>query len=313
MGMGSDMIRLMLDLKRAGHLGARAGSLMELGRQQLANSFLDRDPGVRGELKALGEAFGASGLPDLPEPLETRNAHGVHEHMRLEAPHSDRFWKWLGYRYAAIDVDNSEGVLELDLNYDMVPAGHKGRYQLVTNFGTTEHVINQLNAFKVIHDLTAPNGVMIHSLPAGGMMEHGLINYKPKFFELLSQSNQYRIIYLDFRSYPDQSYSLPKKIAELCSPFEADYIERSSRFRIIDGSIVVALKKVENLAFVPPLDVYAGTRPYNHRAAKRYSSVYAQWGIKYRPLWQRWLKGLIPVSWRPRLKGLFSGRSRNAA
>jgi hypothetical protein len=78
---------------------------------------------------------------------------------------------------------------ELDLNFDGngIPTEHKGKYSLVTNFGTTEHVTNQLNAFKVIHDLTMPNGVMIHEVPAQGMFNHGLVNYNPKFFWVVEQ------------------------------------------------------------------------------------------------------------------------------
>jgi hypothetical protein len=36
-----------------------------------------------------------------------------------------------------------------------VPPEHKRKYHLVTNFGTTEHVANQIPAMKIIHDLTA--------------------------------------------------------------------------------------------------------------------------------------------------------------
>jgi hypothetical protein len=80
----------------------------------------------------------------------------------------------------------------LDLNYDEVPAENRGRYDLVTNFGTTEHVVNQLNAFKIIHDLTAPGGVMIHELPAQGQIDHGFFAYNPKFFHKLELSNLLR-------------------------------------------------------------------------------------------------------------------------
>jgi hypothetical protein len=55
--MGSDTIVLLKALKDKGHLGDRAGTVMEIGRQQLANSFLaaDIEPALR--------ALGAAGLP----------------------------------------------------------------------------------------------------------------------------------------------------------------------------------------------------------------------------------------------------------
>jgi hypothetical protein len=38
------------------------------------------------------------------------------------------------------------------------------------NFGTTEHVANQLNAFKLIHDLAAKGCIMVHTLHGDPML-----------------------------------------------------------------------------------------------------------------------------------------------
>ena len=100
-----------------------------------------------------------------------------------------------GSGYAAIDIDASPGSIPLDLNFDDVPAEFKASFALVTNFGTTEHVANQLNAFKTIHDLAEVGGVMIHTVPAQGYMNHGLVNYNPKFFWMLARSNGYKWLY----------------------------------------------------------------------------------------------------------------------
>jgi hypothetical protein len=53
----------------------------------------------------------------------------------------------------------------LDLNYDQLSEHMIGAHPLVTNFGTTKHVANQLNAFKIVHYLAAHHGIMIHELP----------------------------------------------------------------------------------------------------------------------------------------------------
>src|SRR5581483_6180040 len=95
-------------------------------------------------------------------------------------------WLWLGFDCAAM---GSAGSIALDLNYDKAPPYAVGKYDLVTNFGTTEYIANQLNAFEVIHDLTRPGGVMIHRVPTQGMLTHGLINYNLKFFWILARSN----------------------------------------------------------------------------------------------------------------------------
>ena len=114
------------------------------------------------------------------------------------APLARGFWTWLGCTYAAIDIDGTPGSIPLDLNVDDAPAAARGAFHLVTNFGTTEHIANQLNVFKVIHDLAVPGGVFVHEVPAQGMWNHGLVNYNPKFFWMLARSNGYEVIFMDY-------------------------------------------------------------------------------------------------------------------
>ena len=52
------------------------------------------------------------------------------------------------------------GTLVLDLNFDEAPKDHWNKYGLVTNHGTSEHIMNQYNVFKMMHDFTRPGGVM---------------------------------------------------------------------------------------------------------------------------------------------------------
>src|SRR5205085_2282669 len=141
---------------------------------------------------------GIDQLLSLAAPPPGQLVHGRIEHLDAAAPMARDFWLWLRFDYAAIDIDDSPGSIPLDLNYDNAPPKEVGRYNLVTNFGTTEHIANQLNAFKVIHELTAPGGVMIHHLPAQGMFNHGLVNYNPKFFWMLARSNGYKFLASQF-------------------------------------------------------------------------------------------------------------------
>src|SRR5262245_35105961 len=64
----------------------------------------------------------------------------------------------LGFQYDCVDIDGNFGSLTLDINFDAVPPDRRGKYGLTTNHGTTEHLLNQYNAFKMIHDFTAPGG-----------------------------------------------------------------------------------------------------------------------------------------------------------
>ena len=79
-----------------------------------------------------------------------------------------------------MEYGGHRGVTSLDLIATRaVPAAIVVR--LVVNAGTTEHVVNQDNAFRVMHDLTKVGGVMMHEVPAGGMLTHGVVGYNPQF------------------------------------------------------------------------------------------------------------------------------------
>ena len=166
MGAGWRDFDLILRLKEEGYISPR-GAIVEIGAQQLSNDFLRN----KGKLAELGHAFGVATALDLPDPTESVLIHGKLEHLDSSAPPSRDVWTWLGFEYAAIDIDGSPGSISLDLNFDEVPWKFRKRFQLATNFGTTEHVANQLQAFKIIHDLVATGGVMLHSLPAQGYLK----------------------------------------------------------------------------------------------------------------------------------------------
>ena len=263
-----DTIALLGRLKREGLIG-RPGAVVEIGAQQLANNFLR----AQADVHALGKLFGVSATIPLPAPVEEGFAHGGLEHLSAQAPPSREFWLWLGYRYAAIDIDGSPGSIPLDLNFDQVSGEHRGRFDLVTNYGTTEHVANQLNAFAVIHDLAAKGGLMIHVLPSQGMMNHGLINYNPKFFWMLARSNGYRLLYMNFYSLPG-GYFLPKNIVDSVKPFESDVGHREGEYVTKDCFLVVVLRKDFDIAFVPPIDVATGTPTDNPVLRDRYWTVF---------------------------------------
>lgn len=271
MGIGSDLFEILTVLKEQGYLAGKR-SVIEIGAQQLANSFFDS----QAEIDKIGRLFGASALRARGHG-PTRNiekiVHGGLEHLAATAPFARDFWIWAGFEYASIDIDGSPGSIPLDLNYDSVPDAELGKYQLVTNFGTTEHVANQLNAFEVIHNLTAHGGVMFHQLPMQGMLNHGLVNYNPKFFWMLARSNGYKVVHFDVTGGSDIYYELPDNIVASVAPYRPDIAQRRHAMRVADMGLVVILQKVFDTPYVAPLDVPTGTTTDNKALTERYWSV----------------------------------------
>jgi len=109
----------------------------------------------------------------------------------------------------------------LDLNYDNVPEASSKAFDLVTNYGKTEHISNQLNAFKIIHDLTKPGGLMVHHVPAQGHLNHGLFNYNAKFFWMLCRSNGNKVIYMGFEGQPDDRQDAPRDVTDFMRGFDS--------------------------------------------------------------------------------------------
>jgi hypothetical protein len=279
MGAGSCDLEVIIRLRRDGHIPDRP-AIIEIGAQQLATSFL----GSGARLTVVGKLFGVA----LPFPLatgsESDETGGAMEPLDATAPLAREFWEWLGCEYASIDIEGSPGSIPLDLNFDAAPPDALGRYHLVTNLGTTEHVANQLNAFKLIHDLTALGGVMIHNLPAQGMPNHGLVNYNSKFFWTLARSNGYNWLYIDYTGSPT-SYELPENVVEHIKSFRPDIVTRVKDHRISDAGIIVALQKVYDIPFVPPLDVNPGVTTSHKALEDRYWTVFKPDAFASLPRW----------------------------
>ncbi|HXP05201.1 MAG TPA: hypothetical protein VN808_13855 [Stellaceae bacterium] len=268
MGLGADTLDMLERLHAEGRLTVPR-SVMEIGAQQLSNNFLE----AKDRIDRVGKIFKIPTTCPLPDPTPTYIVHGDLEHLAEDAPRARDFWTWLGFDYAAVDFDGSPGSIPLDLNFDPAPAPHVGKHQLVTNFGTTEHVANQLNAFKVIHDFAAVDGLMVHAVPMQGMLNHGLVNYTPKFFWMLARSNGYRFIYMNLGC-GEVSYAFPDNVADAIRPFDAAIETRRGALPQLDAVLIVVLQKVFDITFVPPIDVPTGTRTDNAAMKERYWTVF---------------------------------------
>ena len=264
MAIGEGALELLIKLRTAGYL-TPGGAVVEIGAQQLGNSFLT----LPERIAHLGHLFGRDQKLPIAEPQQLPNEE---IDFNLTAPFARDFWRWLGFDYAAVDIDGSPGSIPLDLNYDNVPSDAKGKYKLVTNFGTTEHIANQLNAFKIIHDLAAPDAIIIHEVPVQGMLNHGLINYNFKFFWMLARSNGYKFLHADFLAADDFS-DFPGNIDEFLSA-NGSANQRKLDYKVRDAGTLLALQKTVDMEFVAPLDMNSGMPAENAALKERYWSIF---------------------------------------
>lgn len=102
------------------------------------------------------------------------------------------YFKSLGLTHTSIDLDGLHESLVLDLTVPLT--GFYNKYDIVTNFGTSEHVENQFACFENIHYFCKDNGIMVHSVPLpDNWIIHCKYHYPPAFFNRLGFACGYEI------------------------------------------------------------------------------------------------------------------------
>src|SRR5215831_6268509 len=244
MGLGPPVIELYRQLKLQGALEGVA-DVMELGSQDFWCP-------QKNLVIALCKAFGRTEVN--PVLLNTTNASQQPARLLYEA---------LGIKYGCVDVDGRVGSVVMDLNFDEVPAAHKGKYGLVTNHGTSEHIMNQYNVFKAMHEFARPGAVFVHAVPFTVHLEHGFFNYQPNFFEALARYNSYETMGL----WVGPDWQLASLIP--WDPILLDYLTLSSK---TTHRLVVVQRKMYDKEFcVPFQEVYESMVPDEVRS--QYSMV----------------------------------------
>lgn len=222
MGMSFSEAKRIIRFETDGLLPPQA-MIAELGSQEFSNS-LSRDQ-VADLLQAGNRQTSADSVGDVQ--------------------YASKLYSALGYSSISFDLVDAPLTRRLDLNTDLVPDEYRGSANLTTNFGTTEHILNQFNCFRFVHDITRPGGLMWHALPSSDYYGHGFFKYDPGFFFALARANDYKIV--------DWSLSPSVKVDHWDIPeylFDAGMPRIKSRA----GSVTFILQKRFDQPFAPPID-----------------------------------------------------------
>lgn len=154
MGLGLGSITLLLQEDRRRPFG---GAVVTLGRQTI-----DARPARLARLLA---AYGKGWPADA----------GVDDEALLRV---------LGFaEIVSVDVDDFERPTRLlDLNDPVTPSDLVGRFDLVLDGGTLEHVFHVPNAFAHMLRMVKPGGRIIHLSPSSNWLDHGFYMFSPTLF-----------------------------------------------------------------------------------------------------------------------------------
>ena len=112
---------------------------------------------------------------------------------------ASRFYKGLGCgKYVAID-GNGRGTITADLNLPLSNVGLTRAFDLVTNFGTGEHVFNQAQVWITIHELTKLGGFIAFDRPIAGYVGHCFYTIQWCLLTALAHVNGYKVIRMEMR------------------------------------------------------------------------------------------------------------------
>ena len=176
MGLNSAGIRFMLNEGRREQF---SGSILQLGRTRL---YVDYPHLQR---IAAEENF----------PLHA----GPVEHVdisRIERVIDDvTLFKGMGFAEVhSCDYSNFEGADVIwDLNTPLPPE-QTALYDVITDFGTSEHIFALPTVLANIHQALKIGGRIVHVLPASNYVDHGFYSFSPTLFADYYRANSYEII-----------------------------------------------------------------------------------------------------------------------
>lgn len=187
MGIVRGSARLILDEARRLPF---SGTVLELGRMAV---FLRQD-----ELTSWARSQGVT-LADVPELTLSHEPR-----LATQGCLSDTsFFRLLGFdEVVSVDVSDYEGAdVICDLNQP-VPTELHGRFDLVFEGGTIQHIFDLRQVFANIHDLLKTGGRVIHAMsPSNNHVDHGFYMFSPTLFADAYSSFGYeieRLLLFDF-------------------------------------------------------------------------------------------------------------------
>ena len=143
-------------------------------------------------------------------------------------------------QHISIDLNAKDGAIPLDLD-DPIPFVFLDQFDVVTNYGTIEHVNRQYQVFKNTHDMCKRNGLMLHVFPrAGHWPGHGRYYYTEEFAKSLAEACGYQTIHSNLLD--NGIYEKPRNLVAVSYRKGSDDFISEEQFKKIKGLTDTELK-----------------------------------------------------------------------
>jgi hypothetical protein len=179
-----------------------------------------------------------------------------------------------GMDYTAYDIFEGYRTTIFDLNSQDLPIRHLNAFDLVLNCGTSEHVLNQYNVFKVMHQAVRVGGLMYHAVPMTGYLTHGYFTYTPMLFCDLAQANDYQIVEMNLVG-PQAQRQVSENLVQRYGGVVHFGPTHPTRARwdgvsIPDSLVSVILRRTSDVPFRASLEVTTAAAPVANSVQRNY-------------------------------------------
>ena len=181
MGLGISAIQNFLELYNLGYL-KNSNSVLDIGSQELHCT--------KNDVKILFEQAGLDSKIVDKYP----NVDNWPNKPRCSAKY---FYNSLGLEsYNCIDINDQFNSINHDLNLPYNDNSKFNKYDVVTDYGSCEHVFNISECYKTVHNLTKPGGFII--IAQGTYKGNGYFLFDKSFFDGIAAANNYKVIYSSY-------------------------------------------------------------------------------------------------------------------
>ena len=178
MGIGISSIQNILELYDLGYL-KNTQSILEIGSQEVHVNYKD----LVKISKIVGiEENAIENIPNVKNwPFSPRGS-------------SKFFYELLGIKeYTSIDINGEYNSIPHDLNKPFTDETKFNKFDIVTDYGSCEHVFNVGECYRTLHNLLKPNGLMI--IDQALLKGNGYFKFDETFIEGIATANGYKILY----------------------------------------------------------------------------------------------------------------------
>jgi SAM-dependent methyltransferase len=179
MGLGDAAVKIYLELRARGLFDVR--SVVELGSQELHLS--------QQQLESL--------LAAAAIPVDDDRFAGLASYPAGARISAQVLYELLGAtEYRCVDLNGEHHAIAHDLNTPFEDRSLWGTFDLVTDHGAAEHAFDVAEAYRTVHRLCRPGGLIIAIQAV--VNGNGYYCFEPSFYEGLAAANGYKILFSSY-------------------------------------------------------------------------------------------------------------------